>query len=295
LSKQAALPRWPHRWCLTQARLKETEGDLDGALALLEEGERLYIRGPVPDVQPIDAQKASLWAAQGKLAKARAWAHEQGLSVTDDLSYLREFEHITLARTLIAQSKHDQEPHYLQEALDLLQRLLHVAQAGGRMGSAIAILVQTALAHEAQDDTSLAITSLTEALTLAAPEGYVRIFVDEGPALMNLLTQTAAQGIMPDYARKLLATFATEKEKIADKSEASNLTAPTAQPLVEPLSERELEALRLLAQGLSNREIGERLFLALPTVKGHNRNIYSKLQVKRRTEAVARARELGIL
>jgi LuxR family maltose regulon positive regulatory protein len=134
---------------------------------------------------------------------------------------------------------------------------------------------------------------LERALTLAEPEGYVRIFVDEGRPMAQLLSEAAAHGIMPDYTARLLAVFEAEEQKSEDESHLPH--ALPAQSLIEPLSQRELEVLRLIAQGLSNREISERLFLAVITVKGHNRNIFRKLQVRRRTEAIARARELGLL
>ena len=127
---------------------------------------------------------------------------------------------------------------------------------------------------------------LGEALALAEPGGFIRIFVDEGMPMARLLSEAAAHGIMPDYTGRLLAAF---------EAEPYLSPAPPAQPLTEPLSQRELEVLQLIAQGLSNREISERLFLALDTVKGHNRSIFGKLLVKRRTEAVAKARSLGIL
>ena len=131
------------------------------------------------------------------------------------------------------------------------------------------------------------------ALRPAEPEGYVRIFVDEGMPMARLLSAAAAQGIMPDYIGRLLAAFAAEEQKSEDR--VSLPPAPSAQSLSEPLSQRELEVLLLIAQGLSNREISVRLFLALDTVKGHNRKIFGKLHVQRRTEAIARARELGLL
>ena len=134
---------------------------------------------------------------------------------------------------------------------------------------------------------------LGDALSLAEPEGFIRIFVDEGRPMAQLLSEAATRGIMPDYTGKLLAAFKAEGR--IDSDDSSRLAAPASQPLIEPLSDRELEVLRLIAQGLSNREIGERLFLALITVKGHNRNTFRKLQVRRRTEAVARARELALL
>jgi len=237
--------------------------------------------------------KARVWVAQGRMAEALSWARERNLSVDDALSYMREFEYITLARLLIAQYKSDREEHFINEAARLIERLLKAADAGGRMGSVIEILVLQALAHHVQGDIPPALVSLERALTLAEPEGYVRIFVDEGSPMAQLLSAAAAHGIMPDYTRKLKAAFGAEEQKSGGQSYLP--PALSAQPLIEPLSQRELEVLQLVAQGLSNREISERLFLAVNTVKGHNRNIFDKLQVHRRTEAVARARELGLL
>ncbi len=131
---------------------------------------------------------------------------------------------------------------------------------------------------------------LGDALALAEPGGFIRLFVDEGQPMAQLLSEASARGMMPDYVGKLLAAFAAEEQK---GEVAPSL--PPAQSLIEPLSQRELEVLQLIAQGRSNREISEHLFLALDTVKGHNQKIFGKLQVQRRTEAVARARELGLL
>jgi LuxR family maltose regulon positive regulatory protein len=296
LGEQAALEDWPYRWCLAQARIKEAQGDLDGALDLLHEAERRYFRGPVPDVWPVAALKARVCVRQGRLTEALDWARDRGLSVDDDLSYLREFEHVTLARILIAQYKSDCANRSILEAMGLLERLLQAAEEGGRTGSVIEILMLQALAHHAHGDIPSALDPLERALTLAEPEGYVRIFVDEGLPMARLLSEAAAHRIMPDYIGKLLAAFedATKDEgRTTELSPSSSVIRPSS--LVEPLSQRELEVLQLIAQGLSNREIGERLFLALNTVKGHNRKIFGKLQVQRRTEAVARARELGLL
>jgi LuxR family maltose regulon positive regulatory protein len=293
LGEHAALPQLQYRSCVAQARIKEAEGDLDGALDQLYEAERQYISSPVSDMHPAAALKARVWVRQGRLTEALSWVHEQGPSVDDDLSYLREFEHITLARVLIARYKSEWVEHSIREAMELLERLLQAAEEGGRMGSVIEILMLQALAHEAQGDSPSALVPLERALTLAEPEGYVRIFVDEGRPMAQLLSEAAARGIMPDYTARLLAIFEAEKQKSKDRSYPP--PALPVQSLVEPLSQRELEVLQLIAQGLSNREISERLFLAVITVKGHNRNIFRKLQVRRRTEAIARARELGLL
>lgn len=279
LGEQAALPDWPHRLRIAQSRMKEAQGRPEEALGLLGEAERLYFRSPVPDVRPIAAMKARLWIKLGRLAEARAWARERALSVDDEPSFLREFEHITLAGMLIA----DPEGSRISEAIGLLERLLQAAQEGGRKGSMIEILIRLALAYQAQDSLPLALETLKRALALAEPEGYIRVFVDEGRPMAALLSEAAAHGVMPAYTGRLLGAF------------EQPLTAPSAQPLVEPLSQRELEILQLIARGLSNQQISERLFLALSTVKGHNQNIFGKLGVQRRTEAVARAREMGLL
>jgi LuxR family maltose regulon positive regulatory protein len=298
LGEFTGLPQNRYRSRVAMARIREARGDLDGALELLDEAERLYVSDFFPNVHPIAAIKTRMWVAQGKLGEALNWAREQGLSPDDKLSYLREFEHITLARILLALYKSDHADRSILEVMGLLERLLKAAEEGGRTGSAIEILALQALAHQAQGDSPTALMPLHRALKLAEPEGYVRTFLDEGPPMAQLLSEAVARGIMPGFIGKLLAVFVAEEQKSEGKS---NL--PPALPeghrggesLSEPLSQRELEILRLIAQGLSNREISQRLFLALNTVKGHNQKIYSKLQVQSRTEAIARARELDLL
>lgn len=289
LGEQVALPDWPCRLRLIKARIKEAQGNLEDALRLIDEGERLYFRSPVPNVRPIPALRARIWARQGRLGEALAWAREYGLSVKDELSFMREFEHITLARILIA----DPEANHITEATGLLERLLQAAEEGGRINSMIEILALQALAYQARGDLSLALPPLKRALALAEPEGYVRIFADEGQPMARLLSEAVARGVAPGYAEKLL-TACSQKSEVITSLPPSSLP-PSPQPLVEPLSQRELEILQLIAQGLSNREISERLFLALSTVKGHNQNIFGKLGAQRRTEAIARARELGLI
>ncbi len=287
------IPDNRHRWYVAMARIQKAREDLDGALELLDEAERVYLENPDPDVRPIAALKTRVWVRQGRLTEALEWARERNLSSGDDLGYLREFEHITLARVLIARYDGGREESSMREAMGLLERLLAAAEEGGRQGSVIEILVLQALAHEAQGERPSALASLERALTLAEPEGYVRVFVDGGIPMARLLSEAAAHGIMPDYTARLLAAFEAEAHKSEDESHLPH--ARPAQPLTEPLSQRELEVLQLIAQGLSNREISERLFLVLSTVKGHNQAIFGKLSVQRRTEAVARARELGLL
>jgi len=276
------------------ARIREAQGDLDGALDLLDQAERLYDANFSPNVRPIATRKARVWVVQGRLGEALGWAREQGLSVKDELSYLREFDHITLARVLLARYQSDRADGSISGVVGLLERLLKVAEEGGRKGSVIEILVLQAIADHAQGDLPAALLPLQHALALAEPEGYVRMFLDEGSNMMQLLREVSAREIMPGYSDKLLAAFEAEKRKSEDKPD---LPEPHRDggTLIDPLSQREIKILQLIAQGLSNREIGERLFLALNTVKGHNRKIFDKLQVQSRTEAIARARELGLL
>ncbi|MEQ8677789.1 MAG: LuxR C-terminal-related transcriptional regulator [Aggregatilineales bacterium] len=286
LDEQAGLPDWRVRFCKVQARMKQISGDFDSALELLDEAERLYHITPVPNIQPIPAMKAQIWIKQGQINRALSWAQGRGLSLDSDVTYLNEFELMTLARLHIDLVENGSTSNTIHELTHLLERLLDTAEGEKRMGSVIEIRILQARLHWTLLNGKVALASLQPALQLAEPEGYVRIFVDEGQVMKAMLTEAVTQDIFPTYSRKLLTAF----------DSASSLPASRAsQPLIEPLSERELEILQLVADGLSNREVSKRLFIALNTVKGHNRNIYQKLQVSRRTEAVARARELGLI
>lgn len=291
LYEQAALPNSRHRFCRIQARFQETKGDFEGALKLLDEAERLYRRGPVPDVRPLAAWKARVWVAQGRLNEAQRWVHEQGLSVGDELTFLREFEHITMARVLIAGSLRDPAGRAMDEVVGLLERLQQAAEAGGRMGSVIEIGVLQAVAHQAQGKLVAALVALERALRLAEPEGYVRIFVDEGLPMARLLDKALSQEVEADYVLRLLAAFPAAK---SGQPTSALMRVPESEQ-VEPLSGREVEVLQLIGEGLSNQEIAARLYLSPHTVKVHARNIYGKLGATSRTHAIAKGRAQGIL
>jgi LuxR family maltose regulon positive regulatory protein len=287
-----------YRWYVAMARIQEAQGDLHGALDLLDEAERLYMSDFSPNVHPIAARKIRVWLAQERLGEALDWARVQGLSVQDDLSYLLEFEHITLVRILLAQYRNDRANHSIVEAIGLLERLLTAAQEGGRMGSVIEILILQALAHYAQGDIPIALIPLQQALTLAKPEGYVRIFLDEGSLMAELLHEAADHGIMPGYTGKLLAAFEAQGQANTSASpipDWQNQSPPASQSLIEPLSQRELEVLRLFKTDLSGPEIARELVIALSTVRTHTKSIYSKLNVKDRRASVKRATELGLI
>ena len=290
--EHTGFPQHPYRWRVAMARIREAQGDLDSALELLDEAEPLYVSDFFPSVRPIAALKARLWLAQGRLSEALDWVHERGLSAEDDLSYLREFEHITLARILLVQHKSDHSETPLDEAIGLLARLLKVAEEGGRTGSVIEILVLQALAYRARDDLSAVLPLLERALKLAEPQGYVRLFLDEGADMSQLLREATTHGIMPDYTAKLLAAFEAEGQR--QSVESPGLT-PASQPLIEPLTERELEILRLFRTELSGPEIARELVIGLSTVRTHTKSIYSKLNVNSRRAAVKRAIELGLI
>jgi LuxR family maltose regulon positive regulatory protein len=299
LGELAGLQQNPYRWCAAMARIREAQGDLDGALDLLEQAERLYESNFSPNVRPVAAWKTRVWVVQGRLGEALGWVNERGLSTEDDLSYLREFEHITLARVLLARYQVKRADRSLHGAVGLLERLRVAAQAGGRISNLLEILLLQALARQAQGDLPAGLGALQQALTLAEPEGYVRIFVDEGPALAQLLRETAARGIMPDYTGRLLAAIEATPQtggvSAASVPPGQHHSPSAAPPLIEPLSPRELEILRLFKEDLSGPEIAEALVIALSTVRTHTKGIYSKLDVNNRRAAVKRAADLGLI
>jgi LuxR family maltose regulon positive regulatory protein len=272
--------------CLCLLRVLFSGGQMDNAVGIIQKMDAYTLEHDVPPwiTNQMAAWQARIWLVQGNLDSASQWAEELGLDVDGELVPLHDFDYVVLARILIAQGR-------LDEATRLLQRLLKPAEAGGRTSKAIEILVLQALALQAQEDTDQAITTLDKALTLAEPGGFIRIFVDEGPPMAHLLYEAATRGIAPDYARRLLAAFPIGEPEQAARSRPQ---VPESE-LVEPLSERELEVLELIAQGLTNREIASRLFLSLNTVKAHTRNIYGKLGVHNRTQATARSQAIGIL
>ena len=284
---------------LTLARLQHARGKHTTANLTLQ----TYIdlarrRGFVAHlVARASAVQAQLALAQGDHAAAVAWAEASGLSVAHDLSFPREAEYLILARVWIAQAYNQSADALYQQAFDLLARLLADATAQGRVGSVLDIMIARALGQWAQARFGDALATLAHALALAAPEGYLRRFVDEGAPMLTML-HAAAHGIAPDYLTRLLAAFpATLKAERATQYFVS-ASLPSAGPslsLVEPLSPRELEVLRLIAVGQSNAEIAQTLVIALSTVKTHTNTIFGKLQVTSRTQAIVRAHDLQLI
>jgi LuxR family maltose regulon positive regulatory protein len=284
LGEHAGLPKNPYRRRLGMARLKQLVGDLDGALDLLDEAERFYNSDFSPDVQPVGAVRARMWIAHGRLGEALDWAAQRGLSADDDLEYVHEFEHLTLARVLLAVHRHQGRPSSLREAARLLGHLRRAAEEGGRTGSLIEILVLQALVSQAAGDLPPALAALHDALAEAEPEGYVRIFVDEGAPMAALLEAVVTEGNSAGYVRQLLAAFDGAVGRI-----------PVQQGVIDPLSSRELDVLRLLGGDLDGPGIARELFVSLNTVRTHTKNIYAKLGVNNRRAAVRRAEQLHLL
>ncbi len=279
-------------------RLKQALGDAQAALDLIEQGERL---------EPFfasyfAAHRARLWLAQAEsdprcLAQAARWAQANHIKLDtkeniSEIPLFRDPEPLILARLLIAQCREAPPARRqadLQPLLSFLEQQLHREEEAGWKGEVLRLLILQALALQAQGAVVGALGCLERALALAEPEGYVRIFVDEGVPMARLLYQAAERGIVPDYTGRLLAAFETGENK--------PLTPTPADPsvFVEPLSEREIEILGLVAQGFTNREIARQLVLSPGTVKVHTSHIYDKLDVHSRTQAVTKARVLGIL
>jgi LuxR family maltose regulon positive regulatory protein len=226
----------------------------------------------------IDAFRVRLWLAQANLEAAARWVREQTLDPRDEISYQHQIGYLTLARILMAQNRAD-------TALTLLERLLVQVESLGQMGRALDVLLLQSLALEDRGDTPHALIVLARALTLGQSEGYLRVFLDEGAPMAKLLRHAGSHGVAPKYVARLLSQF----------DGGIRATPATQQPLIEPLTERELQVLRLLADGLSNQALANKLVVAVGTIKTHTASLYRKLGVTSRTQAVARARELGLL
>ncbi len=266
------------------AWVERAKGNPAAALEMAHNAERFkdIDKMPYPAVR-FEAARARLWLALGDLPAAARWAEQSGPGIDDELSYLLEIDHLTLARVLIAQNN-------LDDAAKLLGRLRNAAGEGGRTGRVIEIDMLQALLYQAQDEDQRAVDTLAEVLSKAEPEGYVRLFVDEGEPMAALLKKTGIKsGRLTPYIQSLLSNF--QNTHVV----ATAITPAQSQPLVEPLTERELKTLQLLATELSPNEIADEMVVAISTVRSYTKKIYSKLDAHSRIEAVHRARELGLL
>ena len=272
---------------LALARTLQAQGDAVGAMNTMQDANEIWQNYNLSRwtlLPSVAAYQAWLSLVQGDIAPASQWAQEKGLDPDGELLYQYERDFITLARLFVAQGEGD-------KALELLQRLLSSAVQGGRIAREIEILALQSISIHEQGNLEQALTVLKKALTLAEPGGFMRVFVDEGPPMARLLYESLSSEIAPDYVRKLLVAFPKSEP---EKAEASH-QATSGSVWIEPLTDRELEILHYVAEGLTNPDISNRLYLSPNTIKTHLRNIFGKLDVSNRTQAVAKGRTLGIL
>jgi LuxR family maltose regulon positive regulatory protein len=275
----------------THARIQQAQGNTAGAVEVIEKGIHLIqTSGVFSEARDaVRTAQVKLWLAQGDLLSADRWAASQEERLISDrgFGFENELTRITLSRVYIVQKKPD-------ESISLLTRLEESAETAGRTGRLIEILILKALTLQILGETAQALAALEKSLSQAEPEGYIRIFIHEGPPVQRLLAQwsvRAGGGPLRDYSISLLSQFDAEPHQIM----ATQARVSPTGDLVEPLSQRELEVLNLIALGRTNQEIARQLIVTRGTVKAHTASIYRKLDVANRTEAVARARQLGIL
>jgi LuxR family maltose regulon positive regulatory protein len=290
LGEGAATTANQHRWFVAMARVRAAAGDREGAIDLLDQAATLYRRGFFPDVRPIAAMKARIRIEQGLLTEAADWARQSNLSAADDLSYQREFNHLTLVRLLIAEHRHREDPATIDDAVNLLHRLLQAADESRRMGSLVEIRMLLALALEGLGHRQPALEVLGRALTDApASDEYVQLFLDEGAPMQKLLRAIQDDKGAQSRARRLLSI-----EETQDQVKGPTQFAGAAESLSGPLSRRELQVLRLLDSALTGPEIAQQLFVSHNTLRSHTKHIYTKLGVNSRPAAVSHAKEHGL-
>jgi LuxR family transcriptional regulator, maltose regulon positive regulatory protein len=274
---------------LTFARLMQARGDYEGAIKTLQEFEKVAHRDGYfsPLITRNIAQQAQMELMRGNLKAATEWVDKSGLTCNDEPYYPREVEYLTFARILVAQGK-------TAQSLSLLDSWLEDAKLKERNRSVIGILALRSLSLQASNNMDEALKMIELTLSLAEPEGYLRIFVDEGHAMADLLRRAATRGISPAYVSRILKSF-PNAIKNSQAFNPSILPAPSSSELITPLSEREREILRLIASGASNQMIADDLVISIATVKRHISNIYNKFMVSSRTQAIAEARKLGLL
>jgi LuxR family maltose regulon positive regulatory protein len=266
------------------ARLLWAEGNYQGAYAKLDELKSFLKENKVGNFSTVlELFYSHFWIMEGKLAKVEHWLADSSIHADQEINHIQEPFLAILARYLAM--KHDAKVE------NLVTKLVEYTSSQGQGGRLLEIYITKALWCDLTQNKVVALETLREALRLAEPEGNVRIFVDEGSSMARLIYQAAQEGFMPHYTAKLLAAFPPTDLEPMEKQRLTSLQSP----FVEPLSEREIEVLHLISEGLSNAEIASRLTLSITTVKSHTRNINLKLGVNSRTQAVARARTLGIL
>jgi LuxR family maltose regulon positive regulatory protein len=293
LGERTSITENRHRWYVAMAQVRAAAGDYASAADLLDQAEAQYRRGFYPEIRPVVAMKARLQIADGDLDAVAAWADDRGVTVDDDPDYLREFEHLTLVRLLLAEhrARHSRRTSTIPSALGLLDRLHASAAEAGRYGSVLEIRVLQALAHHVDGDLSGALAVLSRALgEIPEPDSYVRLYLDEGAPMLALLRDVA-----DEYAVRGADEYGDAQRNARRLLDRANTSIPEEQVLVDPLSQRELQVLRLLDSELTGPEIARELYVSLNTLRTHTKRIFTKLDVNTRAAAVRRAHERGLL
>jgi LuxR family maltose regulon positive regulatory protein len=270
-----------------RVRLAMAQKDWEAASSFIQKAEQVAVRCSTSiEIENLRAWRARLHLAQGNLAQAGQWAETKGAEIADPYGPQQEFELLTLARVWLAQDKTD-------EAASLLERIVSVAERSGRYGRVLEAQMLQALVDQAAGNEARAVEELSQVLARAEPEGYVRLFLDEGAPMAKLLHKVSTRTTTERraYAARLLAAYGREHPE----QPVPMVKAVPGGPPIEPLSERELEVLHLVAAGWSNQEIADKLVISVRTVKKHVENIHGKLGVRSRTQAAVKARELNLL
>jgi LuxR family maltose regulon positive regulatory protein len=292
LAERGSITENRHRWSVAMAQVRAAAGDYEAAVQLLDRAETMYRSGFYPDIRPIAATRARVHITAGNLSAAAQWAHDRGVGVEDDPLYLREYEHLTLVRLLLARHRAEPAPREppVAAVLNLLDRLHGEATRAGRDGSLLEIRTVQALAHHANGDLPLALDVLARSFAeTPEPAGQVRLYLDEGAPMLALLraavrADTEGGEVLREHARRLL-----------DRATRTAGGVEPPQPLVDRLSDRELQVLRLLDSELTGPEIARQLYISLNTLRTHTKRIFTKLGVTTRAAAVRRARERALL
>lgn len=294
LGQRVSITENRHRWYVAMAGVRAATGDHQAAAILLDQAEALYRRGFYPEIRPISATRARLAILAGEPVSVSAWSQDRGVSVSDDPNYLREYEHLTLVRLLLAaelagprSDRSGAGTSPAVAALGLLDRLHAAAAETARDGSVVEIRMLQALAHHVHGDELLAVAALEQGLGAAPePDAYVRIFLDEGTPMLDLLHRAVTeQGV----------SLPERLERHLEQASAPEEGARARQLLADPLSPRELEVLRLLDSDVAGPDIARQLYVSLNTLRTHTKHIFTKLDVNSRVAAVRRAHQLGLL
>lgn len=286
--EKSALPNWKYQWLLLKAQIKDSQELYEEALSLITEAQFSYHRNPIPELQPYQAVKARIYLKQGNIDFALDLAKDIHCAMSDEPEYTHIYEQITLIRIGLKEYERHKIAD-IEQVIASIEHLLSSVRIGKWNRNLTEILILRAIAYSYAGKHEIAKDSIYEALRVADSEGYIQPFIEDREQILSLFSEINAEAYQSQYLERILQAIYDKAKTFGEKAKVMNSV------LIEPLSERELELLYMISEGYSNQEICDRLYLALSTVKGYNQNLFGKLQVKSRTEAIKRARELGIL